>query len=75
MRLASGDRLVLFTDGIIEAEGADGHEFGDDRLCDSVLRRRMLPAAALVDGIFEDVLRFNDGPLQDDATVVVLSVS
>jgi sigma-B regulation protein RsbU (phosphoserine phosphatase) len=72
--LESGDRLVLFTDGIVEAENARGDEFGDDRLADIVVRHRRAPASALVDGIFEQVTRFTTGPLQDDATVVVLAV-
>jgi serine phosphatase RsbU (regulator of sigma subunit) len=30
--LGSGDRLLLFTDGITEAEGPDGEEFGMERV-------------------------------------------
>ena len=74
VRLAPGDRLVLFTDGIVEAGNACGDEFGDDRLIATVVQRRKAPAAALVDGIFDQVTRFTAGPLQDDATVVVLAV-
>jgi sigma-B regulation protein RsbU (phosphoserine phosphatase) len=74
VHLAPGDRVVLFTDGIVEAEDACGDEFGDDRLADAIVQRRMASAAALVDGIFDQVTRFTAGPLQDDATIVVLSV-
>jgi sigma-B regulation protein RsbU (phosphoserine phosphatase) len=74
-RLLPGDHLVLFTDGIVEAEDALGDEFGDDRLADIVVRNRRDTAANLVDGIFSEVTRFAPGPLQDDATVVVLSVN
>lgn len=73
--LAPGDRLVLFTDGIVEAEDSCGDEFGDDRLVDVVVRNRRGAAASLVDGIFTEVTRFSSAPLQDDATVVVLSVN
>jgi sigma-B regulation protein RsbU (phosphoserine phosphatase) len=72
--LAPGDRVVLFTDGIIDAEDVRGDEFGDERLAATVVQRRAASAASLVDGIFDQVTRFNAGPLQDDATVVVLSV-
>ena len=74
VRLGSGDRLILFTDGIVEAENPAGDEFGDARLCDIVVERRSSTAGALVDAIFAEVTRFAAGPLQDDATVVVLSV-
>jgi sigma-B regulation protein RsbU (phosphoserine phosphatase) len=30
--LNPGDKLLLFTDGITEASGSDGQEFGGDRL-------------------------------------------
>ncbi len=73
-RLAPGDRLVLFTDGIVEAENAAGDEFGDSRLTDILMHRRAAGAPALVDGIFDQVIRFTAAPLQDDATVVVLAV-
>ena len=74
VHLTPGDRLVLFTDGIVEAEGPGNEEFGDGRLSGIVVRRRAATAAALVDRIFAEVTDFAGGPLQDDATVVVLAV-
>ncbi len=74
LSLAPGDRLVLFTDGITEATGATGDEYGDDRLVDSVRRHRHLAAAALQQQLFADVLAFAPGGFQDDATIIVLSV-
>lgn len=38
LRLAPGDRLCLFTDGLIESPDPEGNEFGDQRVAD-VLRR------------------------------------
>src|SRR5262245_52043243 len=38
--LGPGDRLVLFTDGLTEAESSEGVEFGDDRLLETVVRSR-----------------------------------
>ena len=72
--LAPGDRVVLFTDGIVEAERADREEFGERRLAEVAIARRGAPPAALVDAIFEQVTRFGVGSLQDDATLVVLAV-
>ncbi|WP_055590731.1 PP2C family protein-serine/threonine phosphatase [Peterkaempfera griseoplana] len=37
-QLQPGDRLLFFTDGIIEARDADGREFGLERLVDELLR-------------------------------------
>ena len=72
--LCSGDRLVLFTDGITEARNSDGDEYEDDRLVAAVRRHQMLKASALQQALFDDVLSFAGGHLQDDATVIVLSV-
>jgi sigma-B regulation protein RsbU (phosphoserine phosphatase) len=72
--LASGDRLLLFTDGIVEAANASGDEYGDARLTSALARRRTHSACALVNVIFDDVSQFADRPLQDDATVVALAV-
>src|SRR5512144_1678690 len=72
--LLPGDRLVLFTDGITEARNAAGDEYEDGRLIDALRRHRALPAAALHQHLFDDVLAFADGTLQDDATLIVLTV-
>src|SRR5262249_771460 len=39
-RIAAGDRIVLFTDGLNEAENATGDDFGDDRLVETVVLHR-----------------------------------
>jgi sigma-B regulation protein RsbU (phosphoserine phosphatase) len=72
--LEPGDRVVMFTDGLVEAEGAPGDQFGDDRVIASVQRLRAAGAAGLVDGMFRDVVAFAGPRLEDDATAVVLAV-
>jgi phosphoserine phosphatase RsbU/P len=72
--LLPGDRLVLFTDGITEARNADGDEYEDERLVATLRRHRELPAAQLQQQLFDDVLAFTGGTLQDDATLIVLTV-
>jgi sigma-B regulation protein RsbU (phosphoserine phosphatase) len=72
--LAPGDRVVLFTDGIIEAENASGQDYGDARLADTIRRHRSANVASLVNVIFEDVARFSGAPLEDDATVLTLAI-
>ena len=72
--LASGDRLLLFSDGISEAENRRGVQFGEDRLFDLLARHRGLDATRLRKKIMAEVAEFTGGALQDDATLVVLAV-
>jgi hypothetical protein len=70
-----GDLLVLYSDGVVEAENAAGEQFNEDRLL-AVIRENMgRPAAAVRDSILDQVKAFLDeGPAQDDLTVVVAMI-
>ncbi len=74
VELHRGDRLVLFTDGITEAEPADGIAFGDERLIDDVRAELDSTARSLVDRLMHTVSRFTGGAFQDDATVIAVRI-
>jgi sigma-B regulation protein RsbU (phosphoserine phosphatase) len=74
IELAAGDRVVLYTDGITEALSAGGEEFGEEGLVAAVLAHPNLPARALTDALFDDVLAFAGGTLADDATLISVMV-
>lgn len=63
--LPAGAKLVLYTDGVTEAERADGSPFGEARLLDC-LRTRREGAAATVNAVLEELRRFTDGQEQSD---------
>ena len=76
MRLAPGDVLVLYTDGISEAANASNELFGDPRLCDFVSE---LPAGMAAKDVAERVLDrlhefLGEVEPQDDITLLVLRV-
>jgi sigma-B regulation protein RsbU (phosphoserine phosphatase) len=73
--LRAGDRLLLFTDGITEAQNASDEEYGEDRLAAALVTHRELDAAALHAVLWGDVSQFTSGRgFQDDATLIVVAV-
>lgn len=63
------DRLVLFTDGIVEAE-SESEDYGLDRLIEEVSKNPM-DGRALSEQVVESVRRFAVGCPNDDLTLVV----
>jgi phosphoserine phosphatase RsbU/P len=72
--LDSGDRLVLYTDGLTEAMDSDEQEFGERRLVELVGRNIALSAAELLAAIRKEVVGFCNGNFHDDFTLVVVAV-
>jgi phosphoserine phosphatase RsbU/P len=73
VNVASGDRIVLFTDGLTEARNAADEEFGEQRLIDAAVAHRACSAPAIQARLDEAVAAFTGGPMQDDATLIVLA--
>jgi phosphoserine phosphatase RsbU/P len=72
-RLDQGDALLLYTDGMVEAHGSDGEEFGIGRLTRAFLDLRDLPCDELVRALVRKVADYaGGGEPEDDRTVVVL---
>jgi sigma-B regulation protein RsbU (phosphoserine phosphatase) len=74
VRLASGDRLVLFTDGLTELANEAGEEFGEARLVELVREHRRLDAQDIQDRLLEAAHAFAGGAFTDDTTLLVLAV-
>ena len=73
--IASGDKIIFPTDGIIDAENEQGKKFGLKRLEETVLANRDKSAPELLDHVFDEVARFSgEGPQFDDMTLVVIDV-
>jgi phosphoserine phosphatase RsbU/P len=72
--LASGDRILLYTDGVSEAVGSDGEEFGEDRLLALVRENRTRSAADIQRTILESLGWSSGRKFEDDATLLVVAV-
>jgi sigma-B regulation protein RsbU (phosphoserine phosphatase) len=74
LELRSGDRLVLFTDGISEASDDAGTEFSEDQLLELVRDNVTLSASALKTRLLEAARSHCGDRWTDDATLIVLAV-
>jgi len=72
-RLGAGDRLLLFTDGLIEARSPADEEFGEARLLGLLNDNRELSSGQLKANIVNALAEFNAGALQDDLTFIVVA--
>jgi sigma-B regulation protein RsbU (phosphoserine phosphatase) len=72
--LSSGDRLLLFTDGISEASGSDGLEFGEDNIAAFAKAHLTSSASELNNGLLAQVTGFCGVQFQDDATLLTVIV-
>ena len=78
VRFDPGDMLIVYSDGVTEAEragtGPSGPElFGEERLATLAFAHRGHSARAVLDAVLEAVHAFANGAAQaDDITIVVV---
>jgi sigma-B regulation protein RsbU (phosphoserine phosphatase) len=73
VKLQPGDRLVLFTDGVVEALNVEGEEFGVERLIEFLRANAQSVAPEILSRLQEAVLSFSaHTPQHDDITMMVL---
>jgi serine phosphatase RsbU (regulator of sigma subunit) len=72
--LQPGDRLLLFTDGIVEARSESGEFFGEERLVEQLDRAldTGLPAPEAVRRLVQTVSDHQNGSMRDDATLLMV---
>ena len=71
--LQPGDGIVLYSDGITEAENAAGEFYGMKRLCDVVSGHWAGAAEAVKDAVVADVRAFiGEQTVYDDLTLLVV---
>jgi sigma-B regulation protein RsbU (phosphoserine phosphatase) len=70
-KLAPGDLLLFFTDGVVEVEDKGSRDFGIEGLRQSIRSNLDQPTESLLEAIIRDVYKFADSTvLIDDACLV-----
>lgn len=74
--LGSGDRLLLYTDGLTEPEDGTGEPFGDRKLEQIVRANQSLTASELSQRVLEELRAWQTPAIarQDDITLIVIEV-
>ena len=79
IRLFPGDRILLYTDGIIEAANPSGDFFGEERFRISIKTNAHLPpdhfAGSLLQGLAAWTRKRDEDTMEDDLTVVVIEIT
>jgi len=73
LRLGPNHTLMMYTDGVVEAEDGEGHEYGADRLAGMAAQSQDVELPALVHACLTDLAGFRSGTTRtDDVTLVAL---
>ncbi|MCK4626122.1 MAG: SpoIIE family protein phosphatase, partial [Phycisphaerae bacterium] len=72
-RLATGDMMIITTDGFFEAADADGDLFGTERMCQIIRRCRDMTADEIIENLRRKVFEFTGPvPQADDLTAIIV---
>ena len=74
-----GDRIILYTDGILEAENDREEAFGENRLGEIIRKNAARDAGTISDKILASLKNWtgkvsDTGSFQDDITLIVLGI-
>lgn len=72
-QLEPGDRVLCYTDGVVDARSSDGELFGEERFVDFILRATAAgePAFEVLRRLVHAILDHQQHHLTDDATVLL----
>ena len=70
-----GDRLFLYSDGVVEQANPDDEQFGEQRLQAELIDSQSNPLRQCVEALEEEVVRWSrDGHLDDDLSILAIEI-
>jgi len=74
VRIAQGDKLIIYTDGITEAKNGANEEFGEKRLIEAIKQASASSAEEMANNIIDAVTKHTNGLApNDDRTLLIFS--
>lgn len=75
VKLYPGDRIILYTDGIVETRNKNKVEYGDEKFEEMIRFSCALESEQVVDLVVDDIIRHAEGTkIRDDVSILVLEV-
>jgi sigma-B regulation protein RsbU (phosphoserine phosphatase) len=74
IELTSGDRFILYTDGLVEVFNHEEEMLGIERFSQLVLDSAKLPLPQMRQAVLDGVAAWRHGPLADDVSLVIVEV-
>jgi PAS domain S-box-containing protein len=72
VNLSQGDLILLYTDGLTEAENVNGEFFSLQRVCDILVQHSQHPPQAIIEALLEQLKQFcQSSSFNDDITLMV----
>lgn len=72
----SGELLLIFSDGISEAEGDNGEEYGEERIVEFAIAHRALSANDLRRDLFDEIDKWSGARERaDDQTLLIVKAN
>jgi PAS domain S-box-containing protein len=76
LKLAKGDRYLIYTDGLIDATNPERNSYGIQRLNEVLTRDKDSDADSMITLLMDDIKKFTCGaPYHDDLTILALQVT
>jgi sigma-B regulation protein RsbU (phosphoserine phosphatase) len=66
MTLQAGDKIILYTDGLIENRNSEDEDYGKKRFYDVLKKTGNLPVPKIVDTVYSEIIHFYRGVKPDD---------
>jgi sigma-B regulation protein RsbU (phosphoserine phosphatase) len=77
LAIRAGERLLLYTDGLIEPQNASEESFGDRKLEEVIRKNQSRPPGELLEQMLSEIRAWQPAslPQQDDITLIVIDVA